>query len=105
MLHTVLYSVGGGALARMVPSSFVTRAINPEAESSFAGLRSIVTVSPGCSIFGDHPARARIPGGRPSAFQSTLLPFPSSTVRIPQTRGLVHLNSLTTPLMVMTFVT
>src|ERR1700685_1542594 len=99
-MESLLYSVGGGAFERIVPSAFVTRAIRPEAVASFAGLRSTVIVSPGCRDFGVQPARPRIPGGRPSTFQSTLLPFPSSTVMMIQTCGLAHLNSLTTPLMV-----
>src|SRR6185436_18214270 len=44
-------------------------------------------------------------GARPSHAHSTLPPFPSSTTTCSQVCGLTHSKSLTTPVMVMTFVT
>src|SRR5579862_6975585 len=95
------YSVGAGALARMVPSAFVTRAPNTVFDPSLAGLKSMVTVSPTLIELLLQPARSNTPGARSSMAHTVFALLPSSTFRPIQVCGLTHRNSVTTPVSVM----
>ena len=92
-------------MARMVPSDLVTRATKPVFEPSFAGLKSMVTVSPTLIELLLQPARANTPGARPSTAHTVFTPLPSSTLKPIQVCGLTQRNSVTTPVSVMILVT
>src|SRR5215813_9477981 len=91
------YWTAGGAFESTVPSASVTRVVRPVWLPSFAGLKSTVIVSPALRMVFDQPARANMPGGRPSISHDVLTPLPSSTDRKIQMCGLVHLNCVTVP--------